>query len=292
MPRLKIGLPSGSLQESTLSLFARAGYKIRVSPRSYSPSIDDPDLEGLLLRAQEMARYVERGVLDVGLTGKDWILENEADVVEIAELAYSKMTSQPARWVVAVPEDSPIRTTADLQGKRIATELVNVARKWLAEQNVTADIEYSFGSTEAKVLHPGMVDAIIEITETGSSIRANRLRIIDTMLVTTTRFIMNKEAWNDPWKREKTKRIANLLVGAFQAEDKVGLKMNLRRTNLDSVVSQLPALNNPTISNLLDDEWVAIEVIVDESTVRDIIPNLMDAGAEGIIEYPLNKVIY
>ncbi len=292
MPRLKIGLPSGSLQESTLSLFARAGYKIRVSPRSYSPSIDAPDLEGLLLRAQEMARYVERGVLDVGLTGKDWILENEADVVEIAELAYSKMTSQPARWVVAVPEDSPIRTTADLQGKRIATELVNVARKWLAEQNVTADIEYSFGSTEAKVLHPGMVDAIIEITETGSSIRANRLRIIDTMLVTTTRFIMNKEAWNDPWKREKTKRIANLLVGAFQAEDKVGLKMNLRRTNLDSVVSQLPALNNPTISNLLDDEWVAIEVIVDESTVRDIIPNLMDAGAEGIIEYPLNKVIY
>ena len=292
MPRLKIGLPSGSLQESTLSLFARAGYKVRVSPRSYSPSIDDPELEGLLLRAQEMARYVERGVLDAGLTGKDWILENEADVVEVAEFAYSKVTSQPARWVVAVPEESTIRTVADLEGKRIATELVSVTRKWLADQDVNAEVEYSFGSTEAKVKHPGMVDAIVEITETGSSIRANNLRVIGTMMETTTRFIMNREAWNDPWKREKTKRIANLLVGAFQAEDKVGLKMNLRRENLDSVVGQLPALNNPTISNLLDDEWVAIEVIVDESTVRDIIPNLMDAGAEGIIEYPLNKVIY
>jgi ATP phosphoribosyltransferase len=292
MPRLKVGLPSGSLQESTLSLFARAGYRIRVSPRSYSPSIDDPELEGLLLRAQEMARYVERGVLDVGLTGKDYILENNADVVEIAELAYSKVTSQPARWVVAVPEASPIKTVADLQGKRIATELVNVTRNWLADQNIEAEVEYSYGSTEAKVNQAGMVDAIVEITETGSSIRANKLRVIDTMMETTTRFIMNKDAWEDPWKKEKTKRIADLLIGAFQAEDKVGLKMNLLRENLDAVVRQLPALNNPTIANLLDDKWVAIEVIVDEKTVRDIIPNLMDAGAEGIIEYPLNKVIY
>ena len=292
MPCLKIGLPSGSLQESTLSLFARAGYKVRVSPRSYTPSIDDPELEGLLLRAQEMARYVERGVLDVGLTGHDWVLDNEADVVEIAELAYSKATALPARWVLAVPEESSIKTVADLEGKRIATELVNVTRKWLADQNVTAEVEYSYGSTEAKVKQEGMVDAIVEITETGSSIKANRLRIVDTMMTTTTRFIMNKTAYEDPWKREKTKRIANLLVGAFQAEDKVGLKMNLRRENLDKVVGQLPALNNPTVSNLLDDAWVAIEVIVDESTVRDIIPTLMDAGAEGIIEYPLNKVIY
>ena len=292
MPRLKVGLPSGSLQESTLSLFAKAGYRIRVSPRSYTPSIDDPELEGLLLRAQEMARYVERGVLDVGLTGKDYILENNADVVEIAELAYSKVTSQSARWVIAVPEASPIQAIADLHGKRIATELVNVTRNWLADQNIDAEVEYSYGSTEAKVHQAGMVDAIVEITETGSSIQANNLRVIDTMLETTTRFIMGKDAWEDPWKREKTKRIADLLVGAFQAEDKVGLKMNLLRKNLDAVVNQLPALNNPTVANLLDDKWVAIEVIVNESTVRDIIPNLMDAGAEGIIEYPLNKVIY
>jgi len=292
VPSLKVGLPSGSLQDSTIGLFARAGYRIRVNPRSYVPSIDDPELEGLLLRAQEMARYVARGVLDIGLTGLDWVMDNEADVVEIAELAYSKTTARPARWVVAVPEESPIQSIADLEGKRVATELVNVTRKWLFDQNVEAEVEYSFGSTEAKVKQSGMVDAIVEITETGSSLRANRLRVIDTMLETTARLIMNKEAYEDTWKREKTSRIATLLVGAFQAEDKVGLKMNLRRDNLGKVVSQLPALNNPTISNLLDDEWVAIEVIVDESTVRDIIPNLMDAGAEGIIEYPLNKVIY
>tara|TARA_A100001037_G_scaffold180463_1_gene161813 strand:+ start:791 stop:1669 length:879 start_codon:yes stop_codon:yes gene_type:complete len=292
VPSLKVGLPSGSLQDSTIGLFARAGYRIRVNPRSYVPSIDDPELEGLLLRAQEMARYVARGVLDIGLTGLDWVMDNEADVVEIAELAYSKTTARPARWVVAVPEESPIQSIADLEGKRVATELVNVTRKWLFDQNVEAEVEYSFGSTEAKVKQSGMVDAIVEITETGSSLRANRLRVIDTMLETTARLIMNKEAYEDTWKREKTSRIATLLVGAFQAEDKVGLKMNLRRDNLGKVVNQLPALNNPTISNLLDDEWVAIEVIVDESTVRDIIPNLMDAGAEGIIEYPLNKVIY
>lgn len=292
MPQLKVGLPSGSLQESTFNLFARAGYRIRAGYRSYTPSIDDPELEGLLLRAQEMAHYVERGVLDVGLTGKDWILENEADVVEIAELGYSKTTSQAARWVVAVPEDSEVKTIADLNGKRVATELVSVTKAWLKDQGVDAEVEYSYGATEAKVRVAGLVDAIVEITETGSSIRANRLRIIDTVLETTTRFIANREAWADPWKKEKAQRIATLLVGAFQAEDKVGLKMNVLRDDLDAVVNQLPALKNPTISNLLDQSWVAIEVIVDESTVRDIIPLLMDAGATGIIEYPLNKVIY
>jgi ATP phosphoribosyltransferase len=292
MPQLKVGLPSGSLQESTFNLFARAGYRIRAGYRSYTPSIDDPELEGLLLRAQEMAHYVERGVLDVGLTGKDWILENEADVVEIAELGYSKTTSQAARWVVAVPEDSEVKTIADLNGKRVATELVSVTKAWLKDQGVDAEVEYSYGATEAKVRVAGLVDAIVEITETGSSIRANRLRIIDTVLETTTRFIANREAWADPWKKEKAQRIATLLVGAFQAEDKVGLKMNVLRDDLDTVVNQLPALKNPTISNLLDQSWVAIEVIVDESTVRDIIPLLMDAGATGIIEYPLNKVIY
>lgn len=292
MPQLKVGLPSGSLQESTFNLFARAGYRIRAGYRSYTPSIDDPELEGLLLRAQEMAHYVERGVLDVGLTGKDWILENEAEVVEIAELGYSKTTSQAARWVVAVPEDSEVKTIADLNGKRVATELVSVTKAWLKDQGVDAEVEYSYGATEAKVRVAGLVDAIVEITETGSSIRANRLRIIDTVLETTTRFIANRESWADPWKKEKAQRIATLLVGAFQAEDKVGLKMNVLRDDLDAVVNQLPALKNPTISNLLDQSWVAIEVIVDESTVRDIIPLLMDAGATGIIEYPLNKVIY
>ena len=292
MPKLRIGLPSGSLQELTFNLFARAAYKVRATSRSYTPSIDDPEIECLLLRAQEMAHYVERGILDVGLTGKDWILENGASVVEIADLSYSKTTSQPARWVVAVPEDSDVRTVADLNGKRIATELVDVTRSWLKDQGVEAEVEYSYGATEAKVGAAGLVDAIVEITETGSSIRANRLRVIDTMLETTTRFIANSQAWSDPWKKQKIQRIATLLVGAFQAEDKVGLKMNVKRGDLDAVVNRLPALKNPTISNLLDESYVAIEVIVDESTVRDIIPVLMDAGATGIIEYPLNKVIY
>jgi len=292
MPVLKIGLPSGSLQESTLNLFAKAGYRIRADRRSYTPSIDDPELEGLFLRAQEMAHYVERGVLDVGLTGKDWVLENDADVVEIAALRYSRATAQPVHWVIAVPEDSPIQSVQDLQGKRIATELVQTTRRYLKAQGVTAEVEFSWGSTEAKVGAAGLVDAIVELTETGSSLRANKLRIVETMCESTTRFIANKSAWQDPWKREKAENIAALLVGAFQAEDKVGLKMNVRRADLDAVVKQLPALNNPTISNLLDDAWVAIEVIVDERTVRDIIPCLRKVGAEGIIEYPLNKVIY
>lgn len=292
MSVLKIGLPSGSLQESTLNLFAKAGYRIRASYRSYTPTIDDPELEGLFLRAQEMAHYIQRGVLDVGLTGIDWIRENDADVVEIAELKYSKATSQPARWIIAVPEDSDIKTIQDLNGKRIATELVTATRNYLKEKGVTAEVEFSWGSTEAKVRVPGLVDAIAEITETGSSIRANKLRIIETMFETTPRLIANKTSWEDPWKREKIENIAMLLTGAFQAQDKVGLKMNVRRDNLSAIVENLPALNNPTIANLLDEAWVAIEVIVDERVVRDIIPQLKKLGAEGIIEYPLNKVIY
>lgn len=292
MPLLKIGFPSGSLQESTLNLFGKAGYRIRVDNRSYTPSIDDPELEGLFLRAQEMAHYVERGVLDVGLTGKDYILENNADIIEIAELQYSKVTARPARWVIAVPEDSPIQSVEDLEGKRIATELVNGTLRYLQTRGVKAEVEYSYGSTEAKVRVPGLVDAIAEITETGSSIRANKLRIIETMFETTPRFIANKESWKDPWKREKVQNIVTLLVGAFQAKNKVGLKMNIRRKNLDDLVKILPALNNPTISSLLNVAWVAIEVIIDENIVRDIIPSLKKAGAEGIIEYPLNKVIY
>lgn len=292
MPMLKIGLPSGSLQESTLALFGKAGYRIRASYRSYTPSVDDPELDGLFLRAQEMAHYVERGVLDVGLTGNDWIQENEADVVQIAELRYSKSTAQPVRWVIAVPEDSDIQSVQDLHGKRVATELVNATRRYLEKAGVDAEVEYSWGSTEAKVRVPGLVDAIAELTETGSSLRANKLRIVETMFESTTRFIANRSAWEDPWKREKAQNIATLLVGAFQAEDKVGLKMNVRRDILKDVVSHLPALNNPTISNLMDGDWVALEVIVDENVVRDIIPCLKKAGAEGIIEYPLNKVIY
>ena len=292
MPLLKIGLPSGSLQESTLDLFAKAGYRIRAGYRSYTPSIDDPELEGLFLRAQEIAHYVERGVLDLGLTGIDWILENDADVVEVAEFTYNKATSRPVRWVIAVPEDSPIRSLADLQGKRIATELVNGTRTYLESRGIEAEVEFSWGSTEAKVGIPGLVDAIAELTETGSSLRANKLRILETMCESTPRLIANRDAWEDPWKRDKAQNIATLLMGAFQAKGKVGLKMNVRRSSLGAVVGQLPALNNPTISNLLDGDWVALEVIVDESVVRDIIPGLKKAGAEGIIEYPLNKVIY
>ena len=292
MPKLKIGLPSGSLQESTLNLFAKAGYRIRASHRSYTPVIDDPELEGLFLRAQEIAHYVERGVLDIGLTGIDWIRENEADIVEIAEFAYSKTTSQPACWVIAVPENSGIQTVQDLQGKRVATELVTATRNYLKDQGITAEVEYSWGSTEAKVRVPGLVDAIAEITETGSSLRANKLRVVETMFETTPRLIANKRTWADAWKREKARNIATLLIGAFNAEDKVGLKMNVRRADLARIVKNLPALNNPTVANLLDKNWVAIEVIVDERVVRDIIPKLKKLGAEGIIEYPLNKVIY
>jgi len=287
---LKLGLPKGSLQEATLRLFDRAGYNVTVPNRSYRPHIDDPEIECLMFRAQEMARYVERGVLDVGLTGKDWIAENDADVVEVEDLVYSKSTTQVYRWVVAVPEDSDIHTVQDLEGKRIATELVEATRRYLERHGVHAEVEYSWGATEVKA--PMLVDAIVEGTETGSSLRANRLRIVDTVVESTTKLIANHQAWADPWKRRKIEVLAMLLKGALEAEAKVGLKMNVPRARLEEVSRQLPSLHTPTISNQIDPDWVALEVIVDEHVVRDILPMLKSAGAEGIIEYPLNKVVY
>lgn len=292
MNTLKLGLPSGSLKDSTFDLFDRAGYNVRLSSRSYTPTINDPELEGLMFRAQEIAQYVARGVVDVGLTGKDWIVENGADVVQVDELVYSKATSRPVRWVVAVPEESPVQKIEDLQGKRIATELVGATRRFLAERGVEAEVEFSWGTTEVKARIPGLVDAIVELTETGSSLRANRLRIVDTICESTTRFIANKDAWEDPWKREKTENLLMLLKGALEAEAKVGLKMNVPRARLDEVISTLPALHTPTVSNQMDKDWVALEIIADEREVRDMIPQLKRVGAEGIIEYPLNKVIY
>ncbi|HUT20507.1 MAG TPA: ATP phosphoribosyltransferase [Anaerolineae bacterium] len=290
MNKLRLGVPKGSLQESTVRLFARAGYNIVVANRSYMPRIDDPEIECLMFRAQEMARYVARGLLDVGLTGEDWIQENEADVVRVESLVYSKRTAQSYRWVVAVPDDSPIQTVQDLEGKRIATELVQATRRYLERHGVSAEVEYSWGATEIKA--PLLVDAIVEGTETGSSLRANNLRIIDTVVESTTQLIANHEAWADPWKREKIEVLALLLKGALEAESKVGLKMNVPRALLDEVSSHLPSLHTPTISSQTDPDWVALEVIVDKDIVRDLIPNLKRSGAEGIIEYPLNKVVY
>lgn len=292
MTVLKIGFPSGSLKDSTFDLFERAGYKVRLSPRSYVPDIDDPELEGLMFRAQEIAQYVDRGVVDVGLTGKDWILESEAEVVEIAELVYSKVSSRPVRWVIAVPEDSPIQRVEDLQGCRIASELVGATRRFLQQRGIEAEVEFSWGTTEVKAGIPGLVDAIVELTETGSSLRANRLRIVDTICESTTRFIANKAAWENSQKREKAENLLILLKGALEAEPKVGLKMNVPRATLDQVIAKLPALHTPTVSNQLDDDWVALEIIADERIVRDLIPQLKRVGAEGIIEYPLNKVVY
>ena len=292
MKLLKIGLPSGSLQDSTIALFEKAGYRIRLSSRSYVPEFDDPEMEGLMFRAQELAHYVERGVVDVGLTGKDWIIENDADVVEVDELVYSKSTWRPVRWVIAVPEESDIKCLADLEGKRIATELMGATERFLAERGVQAKLEFSWGATEVKARIPGLADAIVELTETGSSLRANRLRVIETVCESTTRLIANREAWEDPWKREKTENLLMLLKGALEAEPKVGLKMNVPHSRLDEVIEKLPALHAPTISNQLDPDWVALEVIADETVVRDLIPELKRVGAEGIIEYPLTKVIY
>ena len=292
MKILRIGFPSGSLQESTFNLFAKAGYRVRLASRSYVPDIDDPELEGLMFRSQEIAKYVARGVVDVGLTGKDWIIENEVDEVELGELVYSKSTSRPVKWVIAVPEDSEITTIRDLKGKRIATELVGVTQSYLAKHGVDAEVEFSWGTTEAKPGIPGLVDAIVELTETGSSLRANRLRIIDTLFESTTRLIANKQSWSDSWKREKAENLLLLVRSALEAEAKVGLKMNVPRSKLDQVISVLPALHTPTISNQLDDDWVAIEIITDDLIVRELIPQLKKNGAEGIIEYPLNKVVY
>jgi len=290
MMKLTLGLPKGSLQDATFGLFRKAGYSISASSRSYFPSIDDPEISVILLRAQEISVYIERGVLDAGVTGKDWIEENSSDVHEVSELVYAKSGFTPVRWVLAVPEDSPIQSVKDLQGKRIATETVNLTKKYLAAHGVEATVEFSWGATEVKV--PTLVDAIVELTETGSSLRAHKLRIVETLMMSTTRFIANKAAWADAWKRRKIENIALLLQGALNAEQKVGVKMNLERAKLDAITKLIPALRNPTVSSLTQEGWVAIEVVVDEKVVRDIIPKLKAAGAEGIIEYPLNKVIY
>ncbi len=287
--KLKIGLPKGSLQEVTLNLLGKAWFNFSIRERSYFPASDDDELEAILIRAQEIARYVADGVLDVGITGKDWIMENGVDVVEVAELIYSKTSFRPVRWVVAVPEQSDIRTVADLNGKRIATEGVNLTKNYLKKHNVKAEVEFSWGATEAKT--PELVDAIVEITESGSSLRANKLRIVDTVLESSVRLIANNESYQNTWKREKVQNIALLLQGAIQASGKVGLKMNLKKSDIEKVMQILPAMKRPTISPLAGNEWVALETIIDEKIVREIIPQLKRAGAQDIIEYPLNKVI-
>jgi ATP phosphoribosyltransferase len=289
MNLLKLGMPKGSLQEASLQLFRRAGYEIGVNPRSYFPSIDDDEIECMLIRAQEMARYVEDGILDAGLTGKDWILENEANVVEVADLVYAKQTFGKVRWVLAVPEKSPFLSVKDLEGKIIATELVGVTRRYLAQNGVKAKVEFSWGATEVKP--PVLADAIVEVTETGSSLRANGLRIVDTVLESNTKFIAHPTAWEDSWKRQKIQTLVMLLQGAIEAAGKVGLMLNVRRTDLENVLSVLPALKRPTVSNLSDADWVAVNTVIEERTVREIIPRLKAAHAQGIVEYPLNKIV-
>ncbi|HDQ45741.1 MAG TPA: ATP phosphoribosyltransferase [bacterium] len=286
---LKIGLPKGSLQDATLKYLAKAGFVFSVNARSYFPTVDDDEIQAILIRAQEIARYVEEGIFDIGLTGIDWVRETRADVVEVSDLMYAKATLRPVRWVLAVPEDSPVQTVNDLQGKRIATEVVNLTRDFLASRGVEADIEFSWGATEVKT--PSLVDAIVDATETGSSLRENKLRVIDTVLSSTTRLIANKSSWQDPWKREKIETIVLLLQGALAAETRVGLKMNVARENVDDLVRNLPAMKNPTVSHLYDDRFMAVEIIVEEKTVRELIPQLKKLGAMDIIEYPLNKVI-
>jgi ATP phosphoribosyltransferase len=287
---LKLGLPKGSLQDAAIAKMAKAGFHVQVSSRSYVPYVDDEQLMIRLIRAQEISRYVEHGYLDCGLTGHDWIVENGSKVHEVGEFQFSKATSQPARWVLAVPENSPIKSPKDLQGKRIATEVVNITKRYLRQHGVKAEVEFSWGATEVKAHE--LVDAIVEITETGSSLRANNLRIVDTLLVSTPRLIANAASWKDPWKRQKIETLALLLRGALEAESKVGLKMNLQQKDLASLLKTLPALRNPTVSNLSLPGWVAVETIIDERVVRELIPQLKAAGAEGIIEYPLNKVVY
>lgn len=290
MPKLKFGLPKGSLQESTLQLMSKAGFNFSVSSRSYFPSVDDEELEAMLIRAQEIARYVEDGVFDAGLTGHDWVIENGVDVVSVCDLVYSKQSMRKVKWVLAVHESSPVKTVKDLEGKRIATEVVGITKEYLKKHGVNAVVEFSWGATEVKT--PELVDAIVEVTETGSSLRANKLRIVDVVLESNTKLIANKESWSDPWKREKIENMAMLLQGAINAGNRVGLKMNLRRADLEKVTSLIPALRKPTVSQLSDPDWVAIETIIEEKVVRAIIPQLKRHGAEGIIEYPLNKVIY
>ncbi len=287
--KLKLALPKGSLEEATYALIQKAGFNTTVLSRSYFPSVDDPELEFVLYRPQEMPRYVEEGVVDCGLTGHDWVVENSSDVRELCELTYSKRTRNPIRWVLAVHEDSSFKTVKDLEGKKIATELVNVTKEYLKKNKVKAEVEFSWGTTEVKP--PNLADAIVEATETGASLRANRLLIIDTVLVSTPQFIANKKSYKDPWKRQKIDNLILLLQGAILAEDKVGLKMNVAKRDLEKVLKILPAMKKPTISNLSDKNWYDVETIIDEAVVRELIPELKKAGATGIIEYPLNKVI-
>jgi len=287
--KLKLGIPKGSLENATVDLFRRAGFQITTSSRSYFPGIDDPEIESMLIRAQEMARYVEDGILDAGLTGRDWVEENEADVVAVADLVYAKQSFGKVRWVLAVPEASNFRTVHDLEGKIIATELVATTKRYLASHGVKAKVEFSWGATEVKP--PVLADAIVEVTETGSSLRANKLQIIDTVLESNTQLIANKQSWEDAGKRRKLEDIRMLLEGAINALGKVGLMLNVHKDNLTAVLKVLPALKRPTISHLSDDEWLAVNTILDESTVRDIIPRLKKAGAQGIVEYPLNKIV-
>ncbi|MBI3882004.1 MAG: ATP phosphoribosyltransferase [Verrucomicrobia bacterium] len=287
---LRLGLPKGSLQDATIEKMAKAGFNVQVSSRSYVPYVDDAQLEIRLIRAQEISRYVEHGYLDAGITGHDWIVENGSKVHEVGEFIFAKVSRQPTRWVLCVPEDSPVKSVKDLRGKRIATEVVKLTNAYLRKHKVKAEVEFSWGATEVKAHE--LVDAIVEVTETGSSLRANKLRIVDTLLTSTPRLIANHSAWKNSWKREKIETLAMLLRGAMEAESKVGLKMNIAAKNLASLLAALPALRNPTISQLSQPGWVAVETIIDERIVREIVPQLKKAGAEGIIEYPLNKVIY
>ncbi|MBZ5674848.1 MAG: ATP phosphoribosyltransferase [Acidobacteriia bacterium] len=287
--KLKLGIPKGSLENATVDLFRRAGFQITVSSRSYFPAIDDPEIECMLIRAQEMARYVEDGVLDAGLTGRDWVQENDAQVQTVADLIYAKQSFGKVRWVLAVPESSPVQTVKDLQGKIIATELVAATERYLKSHGVTAKVEFSWGATEVKP--PELADAIVEVTETGSSLRANKLRIVETVMESNTQLIANVNSWKDSWKRRKLEDMRMLLEGAINALGKVGLMLNVEKKNLDSVLGVLPALKKPTISPLSDGDWLALNTILDEATVRTIIPRLKEAGAQGIVEYPLNKIV-
>jgi ATP phosphoribosyltransferase len=290
MNKLRFGIPKGSLQNATIHLFEKSGWKITVNDRSYFPDINDDSIECSICRAQEMSRYVENGTIDAGLTGKDWIEENESDVVVVDDLIYSKVSQNPARWVLAVAADSPVKTIEDLRGKKIATELVNFTRKYFRERNIDVKVEFSWGATEAKVV-AGLADAIVEVTETGSTIRAHGLRILCDLMQTNTQLIANREAYKDPWKREKISQIILLLKGALKAENMVGLKMNLPQKKIEEVIGLLPSLNAPTVAGLYNANWVSLEVVVEKRIVRDLIPRLIQAGAQGIIEYSLNKVI-
>jgi ATP phosphoribosyltransferase len=287
---LKLGIPKGSLENNTVDLFKKAGWRISYDSRSYFPDIDDPEISCTLVRAQEMSRYIEDGHLDLGLTGIDWILENESDVVSVQDLIYSKVSTRQARWVLVVREDSPYKSIEDMEGKHISTELVNFTKKYFAERKIDVHVEFSWGATEAKVVE-GLVDAIVEVTETGSTIKANKLRIIHDLMKTNPQLIANRASWNDPWKRKKIEQIRTLLIGSLQAMGKVGIKLNVSKENLEKVMSLLPSLKAPTISSLYSEEWFAIESVIDTGVVRDLIPVLLEAGAQGIIEYPLNKVI-